>query len=59
MLWGATKCRINEPGAPKNCQDVQYKRPCDNVKYRDEMALLKSGTIQPIPYYETGSLFYL
>ena len=26
--------------------------PDDNGKYRDEMALLKSGTIQPIPYYE-------
>ena len=32
MLWGATKCRINEPSAPKSCQDLQYKRPCDNGK---------------------------
>ena len=26
--------------------------PDDNGKYRDEMALLKKGTIQPVPFYE-------
>lgn len=41
MLTIATKCRINELSAPKNCQNFQYKRPCDNGKYRDEKALLK------------------
>lgn len=26
--------------------------PDDNGKYRDEMALLKKGTVQPVPFYE-------
>ena len=35
VLTSTTKCRINEPSAPKSCQNLQYKRPCGDGIYKE------------------------